>query len=508
MRLFRRNALGVYGVYAVSIVAGLVVTPVVLHAIGDTEFGIWSFIGSITIYLSVLDFGVGPSIVRFGARARGANDPEETNRLASVGLTLYAAIGLVSVPAGLALAWFAPALVDTPDDLVWDARLATLLVVASLVARFPLGLFTNLLVAQQRWDVQNLGNVLSIVLYAVLVVLLVPRGGGIVLLGVLTLAATLVRLLVPLAWLRRELPGLRLRRSSVTREGVRELTAFSGSMFLLHVANKVVFSTDVVVVGIVLGPVAATIYAIPARLFQLSFGLSSAATNLLFPAFAEHEGAGRGESQRRLLLAGLRGGSAAAAFLALPLLLLPERLVHAWVGDGYSGSTWVLVGLAAVVLVHQPLTLLTQYLSALARQGPLARLLIAAVAANVVLSVALASWVGAWGVAVATLVTDAVALAYAVLRLAAPASGLPARELLRAMLWPLVPALPVAVVVLAGLGRLGEWDSMQTLLPIGLVWVVAGGLAIARFGLGAPEREALRRWLPALPPSTPAAGGG
>ena len=71
MRLFRRNALGVYAVYAASIVAGLVVTPVVLHEIGDVEFGIWSFIGSITIYLSVLDLGVGPSIVRFAAKARG-----------------------------------------------------------------------------------------------------------------------------------------------------------------------------------------------------------------------------------------------------------------------------------------------------------------------------------------------------------------------------------------------------------------------------------------------------
>ena len=39
MRLFRRNALGVYAVYAAAIVAGLVVTPVVLHEIGDVEFG-------------------------------------------------------------------------------------------------------------------------------------------------------------------------------------------------------------------------------------------------------------------------------------------------------------------------------------------------------------------------------------------------------------------------------------------------------------------------------------
>ena len=58
----------------------------------------------------------------------------------------------------------------------------------------------------------------------------------------------------------------------------------------MHIANKIVFSTDVIVVGIVLGPKAATLYGLPAKLFQLAFGLCSVGSNLMFPAFAEHEG--------------------------------------------------------------------------------------------------------------------------------------------------------------------------------------------------------------------------
>ena len=57
------------------------------------------------------------------------------------------------LPIGVALAWLVPELITTPDDLVWPARIATLLLVLSIAARFPLGLFNNLLVAQQRFDV-------------------------------------------------------------------------------------------------------------------------------------------------------------------------------------------------------------------------------------------------------------------------------------------------------------------------------------------------------------------
>src|SRR6187401_2063674 len=132
MRFLRRNALGVYAVYAAAIVSGLVVTPVVIHSIGKEAFGIWSFIGSATIFLALLDLGVGPSIVRFGAEARGRGAADDVNEIASAGLALYGAITLVSVPIGLVLAWAVPVLVDAPHDLPWESRLATLLVVAGI----------------------------------------------------------------------------------------------------------------------------------------------------------------------------------------------------------------------------------------------------------------------------------------------------------------------------------------------------------------------------------------
>ena len=73
---------------------------------------------------------MGPSVVRFGAEYRGRKAPEETNALASTGLAIYGAIGLVTLPVGLVLAYLAPLLVDAPDDLVWPTRVATALLVA------------------------------------------------------------------------------------------------------------------------------------------------------------------------------------------------------------------------------------------------------------------------------------------------------------------------------------------------------------------------------------------
>lgn len=491
MRFFARNALGVYAVYAAAIVSGLVVTPIVIHSIGKEAFGIWSFIGSVTIYLSVLDFGVGPTVVRFGAEARGRQAPEDLNAVASVGLALYAAIGLVALPIGLVLAYFVPALIGAPDDLVGPARAAALLAVVAIAARFPLGLFGSLLVAFQRWDVQNLAALVSTGLYAVLVAIVLTNGGGLVALAVIALGTTLLRLAIPLFWLRSELPDLHIARRYVTRERVRELTAFSGSNFLVHVAQKIVFSTDVIVVGIVLGAAASGVYAVPAKLFALAFGLGTAATSLMFPAFAELEGAGASEQQRRLLRIGLRGGMALMLLLALPFLLIPDLLIEAWVGAGFEDGYAVLSLLAGVLLLHQPIYVLTQFLMARARQREAALVSIAATSVNLVLSAILAVTVGLWGVALSTLLTDA-AMLVLVVRLTAPVAGTTSRDLVQASVRPVVPACAAALVVLVGAARLWSPDTLLGLVPLGAAWALAGGAAIWRFGLHPAERDQLR----------------
>ncbi len=492
MRLLRRNALAVYGTYAAAIVSGLVVTPIVVHSVGKPAYGAWTFIGAATIYLSILDFGVGPAIVRFGAEARGRGADDELNEIASTGLALYGGIGALTLPVGFALAWLVPWLAGVPHRLAWDARAATFFVVLSLAVRFPLGLFNNLLVAQQRWDLQNLGNFVSTVLYAALVAALLPHGGGIVLLGVLTLVALVVKLALPLLWLSRELPGLKIRKRYVSRARLRELTTFGSSNFLVHVSQKIVFSTDVIVVAIVLGASPAAVYGVPAKLFALIFGLGTAVTTLMFPAFAELEGARATDRQRRLLLVGLRGGTALMLLLALPLLLIPDQLIHAWIGGGFHGSYAVMAILAGVALVHQPLYVLTQFLMARGLQRPIAIASIVTTGVNLALSFVLASTVGIWGVALSTLVTDVLMLLWVVPRICAPATGASSRELYASMVRPVVPALVASVVVFVGVARWLDPSSLLELAPLGVVWTVVASAVLWRFGLASEERAQFR----------------
>jgi O-antigen/teichoic acid export membrane protein len=179
--------------------------------------------------------------------------------------------------------------------------------------------------------------------------------------------------------------------------------------------------------------------------------------------------------------------------LALPLMLMPDLLIHGWIGGGFHASYAPMAILAGVLLVHQPIYVFTQFLIARALQREVARVSIVTTVANLVLSFALAEAWGIWGVALSTLVTDVAALVWIVPRLAAPAARTSASQLARAIAQPLAASVAPAAIVLVGLARLWSPTTLPELALVGVVWAIVAGAAIWRFGLSPSERAGIAR---------------
>jgi O-antigen/teichoic acid export membrane protein len=494
MRLLRRNVVLIYGVYAATLVSGLVITPIILGALGTEQFGIWALIGSIVGFIGLLDFGIGPSLIRFAAEQRGRDARDETSELTSTAFAIYLGLALLTTLLAFVLAFLLPHVFEISDDYVRAAQLALVISVGTFLIRFPIGLFNFLLAGQQRYDVLNIGNLLGSLLYFVLAVaVLYLAGGGLVALAVITAVVTAFRLLLPLLWLRRELPDLQLRRNLVTRRQARELLAFSSRNMLIQTASKVVFSTDVIVVSIILGSVAAGVYGIPAKLFALAFGVGIASTTLLFPLLSELEGADERERQERYLLAGVRLGLAVVVAVGLPLVFLPDRFLEAWLPSDFDVDTAapILAVLMVSLLFAQPGHLLAQFLVARGKHGRLAVARLATVAANLLLSIGFALWVGLWGVAVATLITEAVSAVVVLPYLLRRESSASAAVLAAAWLRPVLLGAVAALPTLIALGRLIEIDNLVEFTGVGVCWLALYSALVWRFVMHDPERRTI-----------------
>ena len=84
------NSLGT----VISMVAGLLVMPFLIRQLGNSGYGLWTLIGTLTGYFGVLDLGVGSAVGRLIAGYLARGEFERINAIISTGLSLLIGVAL------------------------------------------------------------------------------------------------------------------------------------------------------------------------------------------------------------------------------------------------------------------------------------------------------------------------------------------------------------------------------------------------------------------------------
>src|SRR5712664_3941195 len=90
----------------VNILVGIFLSPFILHRLGDTAFGIWVLIFSVTGYYGLFDLGIRSSVIRYVSTYTATNDTQSLNKLINTSLATYTGIGAVAMTLTLVASAF------------------------------------------------------------------------------------------------------------------------------------------------------------------------------------------------------------------------------------------------------------------------------------------------------------------------------------------------------------------------------------------------------------------
>lgn len=79
----------------------LLYTPFLLRMLGQAEYGLYTLVASIVLYLTVLDLGFGTAIVRYTALFKTQGKQNEQYSLWGMFFILYILIGIATFTCGI-----------------------------------------------------------------------------------------------------------------------------------------------------------------------------------------------------------------------------------------------------------------------------------------------------------------------------------------------------------------------------------------------------------------------
>ena len=128
---------------AISVLIGLVYTPIMLRLLGQSEYGLYQLASSVISYLGLLSLGFGSSYVRYYSRFKVRDDNLGLAKLNGMFMTIFIVIGIICALAGSILIanidiMFKNSL--TADE-IGTARILMILMIFNLSISFPGSVF-------------------------------------------------------------------------------------------------------------------------------------------------------------------------------------------------------------------------------------------------------------------------------------------------------------------------------------------------------------------------------
>ncbi|RZJ34864.1 MAG: polysaccharide biosynthesis protein [Flavobacterium sp.] len=337
---------------------GLVLTPFMIYKLGDSEYGLYTLIGSLVGYISVLDFGLNNSIVRFVARYRALEERANEENFLATTMLIYGVISAVIVLLGIALYFNLDSFFDklTPGEMV-KAKIMFIILIFNLAITLPGGAFGAICSAYEKFVFPRALNIIKYLMRSAMVVSLLTLGGDSISIVVMDTILNVAIILIEAFYVFRRLKVV-FKMHHFEFSLVREIFAYSVWIFVFAMVGQFQWKGGQFILGVISGTTAVAIYAVGIMLGTYYGAFSTAISGVFLPRATKMTYLNAtGEELTQMMV---RIGRISLLVLLMILggfFLYGRQFVHLWLPSTYRNS-WLI---ALIVMIGYTIPLVQAF---------------------------------------------------------------------------------------------------------------------------------------------------
>jgi O-antigen/teichoic acid export membrane protein len=345
-----KNVLANWAAFVVGTAITFVLSPFIVHHLGDTRFGLWGLIGSVVGYLGLLDLGIRVAVTRFVAFHEAKGDRQAVTRVVSTAMGLFVAGGIVASILGVVLAFVLPGAMHIPAEFAREAAIAFAIGGVTVGIALVGGVYGGVIAGLQRLTLLNAIDLGGEVVRAVSVFVVLKSGGNLVDLALIQLGVITVRTLMYRVASWRLEPWLKVSRAAFHSATLREIFRFSTYTMILHVSAIFIFSSDAVVIAAIMPVAQVTFFVIAGNLTQAVFRVLGGVSQALYPMVSARQAVHGTLATAGILKTSMRLGALAILPIVLTLLVRGPTFIGLWMGPAYADVSGRLLQILALGL--------------------------------------------------------------------------------------------------------------------------------------------------------------
>jgi O-antigen/teichoic acid export membrane protein len=344
--------------HVTTISANIIVVPIWLHVFGIELYGFfWGSLMGLTAYLSLLNLGIAQTVSSSLSTIDRSQGPEAMTRIIRIGIGAFVKICGISLPMVAIAAWLAPwaTIFHFREALSANARLAALALGVTFLLELPFTVIRAALVGLGEVSTERTISIgvtlLRLGVAGACALAPPPLWVAVVALSLVSVAGHLVCGVFVWKHIREVRSSFQPTVQQLPPPSLPSMRSRSIHYSIVQVGLVVIYGSDALLAGILLGAKDAASISIGIRVLAILSSISALSTPVLGPKLARAWADGNRQQAADLALRSMQVIMALTVAIVLILLTAGQSLISHWAGSAvFMGSpAWILYCALAVV---------------------------------------------------------------------------------------------------------------------------------------------------------------
>lgn len=331
-----------------SVLIGILYTPVMISLLGQSEYGLYNTVASITSLLSILNLGFGSGYQRYYAKYKAVNNTKKIYILNGMFLCIFFILALIASMCGIIISNNMTVIFDSglSEQEYQLARILFKILMVQLVISLPMNVFTSIIQAHERFVFAKLLNLAKTVLSPMLTLPLLLLGYRSIAMVSVSLSISIVADIICIYYVCKVL-GEKFFFSGFDKKIFVELLSYTAFVALHLITDQINWNVDKVLLGRFCGTKMVAVYAVGYSLYSYFIMIGTPVATLFVPRIHQIVAA-NSDSKEKLKehLTDIFVMVGRAQFLIIGLIvsgitIFGRQFIFLWIGKGYEESYYV-----------------------------------------------------------------------------------------------------------------------------------------------------------------------
>ena len=328
-----------------NVLVNIIYVPVLLHFLGQSEYGLYQIVGSFFSYVTVFESCMSAGVLRNYCNALGKRDEQLADETLSTARSIYRlmAAGMAGLGVVVILGFRAFYASSFTGAELQESTIILGMLFCNMVATLLGSVYLTVITGQERFVFLKISGIILQTVQPLLVILCVMRLPYAMSVTAVIAVVNVINILLRRWYVRHRL-NIRAHAQRQNPEVAKEILLLSSAILIGCIADQIFWKTDQVILGKMFNTATVAVYSVGAQIYLVYMHFGTQIAGVFYPRVSVLYQEENGLQKVSDLF--IRVGRATFFVILLVLsgfIIFGRELLLVWVGEGYEAAYWVAI---------------------------------------------------------------------------------------------------------------------------------------------------------------------